>query len=81
MTKPKAVKRRKPKKRRYKTLTLKLTAKQSRSLQNYCDARNTTPIKLIKKNIGKYLNGFEKEVPEKYLVSVNQLDLFKEDIF
>lgn len=81
MTKPKEIKRRKPKKRRFKTLTLKLTAKQSRSLQNYCDARNTTPIKLIKKNIGKYLNGFEKEVPEKYRVSVNQLDLFKEDLF
>lgn len=79
MTKPKAVKRRKPKKRRYKTLTLKLTAKQSRSLQNYCDARNTTPIKLIKKNIGRYLNGFEKEVPEKYRVSDRQLDLFIED--
>jgi hypothetical protein len=76
MTKQKEVKRRKPKKRRFKTLTLKLTAKQSRSLQNYCEARNTTPIKLIKKNIGKYLNGFEKEVPEKYRVSDRQLDIF-----
>lgn len=73
------MKRQKPKKRKYKTITLKLSARQSKSLNNYCEARNITPNKLIKKNIARYLNGFEKSVPEKYHVSDRQLDLFNED--
>ncbi len=71
-------KKRKPKKRRFKTYALKLTAKQSRSLENYCKARKTTPVKLIKKNIERFLSGFERDVPEKYKVSDTQLDLFGE---
>jgi hypothetical protein len=73
------IKRRKPKKRKFKTISIKLSSKQNRSLLNYCEARNTTPVKLIKKNIARYLNGFDKEVPAKYHVSDRQLDLFGEE--
>ncbi|MCX6233814.1 MAG: hypothetical protein NT175_03705 [Bacteroidetes bacterium] len=45
---------------------------------NYCKARGTTPIKLIKKNIQKYLDNFALEVPEHYFVTEKQLDLFRE---
>jgi hypothetical protein len=71
--------RRKKRKRkvRYSTVTFKLTAKQKRSLLNYCEARKTTPNKLIKKSIRRYINGFDKNVPEAYYVSENQLDLFE----
>jgi hypothetical protein len=79
MSNKKTAKRRKPKKRRFKTLSLKLTIKQSRSLKNYCQARNTTPVKLIKKHIGRYLSGFENDVPEKFRVSNKQLNLFDEE--
>jgi hypothetical protein len=70
-------KKRKPIK--YKTVTFKLSAKQMKSLRNYCRARKTTPTKLIKKSIRHYTEYFSKEVPEKYHVSHNQLDLFEKD--
>lgn len=57
---------------------LKLSPKQSRSLENYCKARHTTPGRLIKKVIRPYLAGYDKSVPEEYYVSERQLDLFEE---
>lgn len=44
---------------------------------NYCEARRTTPNKLIKKSIRRYLTGFDKSVPEEYYITENQLDLFE----
>ncbi|MCK9453421.1 MAG: hypothetical protein M0Q90_17130 [Bacteroidales bacterium] len=76
-TKRKSVKkRRKPKN---KTITFKLTESQFRSLSNYCKARKTTPVKLIKKNIEKYTTAYAKEVPPQYYVTENQLNLFSEE--
>lgn len=71
-----AKKRRKPK---FKTITFKLTESQFRSLSNYCSARKTTPVKLIKKNIERYTTAYVKEVPVQYYVSENQLNLFQEE--
>jgi len=45
---------------------------------NYCRARKTTPIKLIKKSIRRYIENFASEVPEELFVTENQLDLFEE---
>ncbi|OQX81373.1 MAG: hypothetical protein B6D61_00845 [Bacteroidetes bacterium 4484_249] len=64
------------KKVRYSKVVLKLSMKQKRSLINYCKARQTTPNKLIKKSISRYINGFDKNVPDEYYVTENQLDLF-----
>lgn len=69
----------KKRKRKFSSVTFKLSARQMRSLENYCDARKTTPNKLIKKKIRDYIEFFAKEVPEKYHVTHNQLDLFKKD--
>ncbi|MBN2174911.1 MAG: hypothetical protein JW731_12325 [Bacteroidales bacterium] len=71
--------RRKKRKRkvRYATVTFKLTAKQKKSLLNYCEARKTTPNKLIKKSIKRFINGFDKNVPDAYYVTEKQLDLFE----
>lgn len=68
--------RKKRKKTRYSVVTLKLTARQKKSLVNYCEARKTTPNKLIKKSIQRYINGFDREVPEEYFVHEKQLELF-----
>jgi hypothetical protein len=68
--------KRKRKKTRYTTIKLKLTSRQKRSLMNYCEARQTTPNKLIKKQIRRFLNGFDKNVPDEYFASEKQLDLF-----
>ncbi len=50
-----------------------------KSLENYCKARKTTPIKLIKMRIGEYIENFSKEVPLKYYSTTNQLTMFDED--
>jgi len=64
---------------KFKAITFKLSENQYRSLTNYCSARKTTPIKLIKKNIEKYTMHYSKEVPTQYYVSENQLNLFQEE--
>ena len=70
----------KSKRRNYKyhAVTFKLSAGQYRSLRNYCKARHTTPIKLIKRNISRFLTAYEYEVPQDLYLTENQLDLFSE---
>ena len=73
---------RKKKKRRthpYHAITFKLSAGQYRSLRNYCKARKTTPIKLIKRNISRFITAYEYEVPQELYVTENQLQLFEEE--
>jgi hypothetical protein len=64
---------------RYKTLKLKLTTRQKRSLENFCRSRGTTPTKIIKKSIRPLLDNYAASVPISKQVSVNQLDLFGTD--
>ncbi|HDO27458.1 MAG TPA: hypothetical protein ENH02_05010 [Bacteroidetes bacterium] len=68
---------RRKRRKKYRTVTFKLSSRQMKSLENYCKARKTTPTKLIKKSIRDYIEHFAMEVPEKYHVSHNQLDLFE----
>lgn len=70
---------RKKRKRKYYTVSFKLSSRQLKSLENYCVVRKTTPTKLIKKKIRDYIEMFAKEVPEKYHVTHNQLDLFNKE--
>lgn len=67
------------KKHKYKVVSFKLSAKQMKSLKNYCRARKTTPTKLIKKSIRYYTDNFSEEVPRKYYVTSNQLDIFEDN--
>ncbi len=67
------------KKPAYKTVRFKLSAKQMKSLKNYCRARKTTPTKLIKKSIRYYTENFSEEVPKKYYATANQLDIFEDN--
>ncbi len=60
----------------YKTISFKLSKRQMKSLKNYCRARKTTPTKLIKKNIRTYIESYADNVPEKFYVSHNQLEMF-----
>jgi hypothetical protein len=71
MTKKKA---RKPV--RYRTIRLKVTSRQKRSLENFCKSRGTTPNKIIKKSIRPLLENYASAVPVHQQVSVNQLKLF-----
>jgi hypothetical protein len=70
-----------PKKRkkvRYSEVRIRLSYKQKRSLINYCNARKTTPNKLIKKMIRPYISNYAVDVPEEYYITENQLDLFND---
>jgi len=64
---------------KFKAITFKLSENQYRSLSNYCSARKTTPIKLIKKSLERYTSAYIIEVPERFYISSNQLDLFPEE--
>ena len=44
---------------KYHAITFKLSQGQYKSLKNYCKARKTTPIKLIKKNIERFISHYE----------------------
>ena len=68
--------KRRRKKTKFVKITIKLSTRQKKSLLNYCRARRTSPNKLIKKSIKRYINGFDKNVPQEFYVTENQLDLF-----
>jgi hypothetical protein len=77
---PEVKKRKKRRKKvRYKEVTLKLSKNQLRSLDAYCTARKTTPNKLIKKMIRRFLTFNSKDIPEESFATANQLDLFGEE--
>lgn len=61
---------------KYHAVTFKLTSGQYKSLRNYCKARKTTPIKLIKKSIERFISNYEYEVSKELYLTENQLDLF-----
>jgi hypothetical protein len=69
----------KRKKRKFKKVEFKLTSKQMKSLMNYCAARKTTPIKLIKKRIRDYTENYSEKVPQKYYLTSNQLTMFDDE--
>lgn len=75
--------KRKSRRRNYKyhAVTFKLTSGQYKSLKNYCKARKTTPIKLIKRSIERFISNYEYEVPEELYLTENQLELFDSDDF
>ena len=64
----------------YHAVTFKLSNGQYRSLKNYCKARKTTPIKLIKRCISRFISTYEYEIPPELYVTENQLALFEDDV-
>ena len=64
---------------KYYAITFKLSSGQYKSLTRYCKARRTTPIKLIKRNIARFLTAYEYEVPADLYLTENQLSLFEEE--
>ena len=62
---------------KFKTITIKVTARQKKSLLNYSKSRRTTPNKLIKKAIRPLLQNYaDLEIVPANHVKVNQLELF-----
>lgn len=75
MPKKKVKKARKPVK--FKVITIKVTARQKKSLMNYSKSRRTTPNKLIKKAILPMLQNYaDLEVTKIKAAKVSQLELF-----
>jgi hypothetical protein len=62
---------------KFKTITIKVTARQKKSLVNYSKSRRTTPNKLIKKAIRPLLQNYaDLEFNNTAQAKVNQLELF-----
>ena len=62
---------------KFKTITIKVTVQQKKSLVNYCRSRRTTPNKAIKKAIRPLLENYKGlAVANIPAVTVNQLELF-----
>ncbi|MFH1159633.1 MAG: hypothetical protein V1733_01625 [bacterium] len=78
MPRRKVKKKRKP--IRYKTITLKLTTRQKRSLERFARSRRSTPNKIIKKAIHPLLENYADLEMSKGNGKVNQLQLFDESI-
>jgi hypothetical protein len=62
---------------RYKTVKLKLTAGQKRSLDNFCRSRRTTPTKVIKRAIRPFIENYGGKFEPVSYVTENQLQLFE----
>jgi hypothetical protein len=62
---------------KFKVITIKVTARQKKSLMNYSKSRRTTPNKLIKKAIRPLLQNYaDLEFNVNSQAKVNQLELF-----
>jgi hypothetical protein len=73
------MKKKKNKKRkpiRFKTIKIKVSTKQKKSLENFCKSRRTTPNKIIKKAIRPLLENYVNAIPPKNQEKVRQLMLF-----
>lgn len=75
MPRLKAKKRRKS--IRYKSLTIKFTARQKRSLERFAKSKRTTPLKIIKKAIRPLLENYTELEVTSNNSKVNQLQLFE----
>ncbi|MDP1622004.1 MAG: hypothetical protein Q8M08_06655 [Bacteroidales bacterium] len=75
MPRKKTKKARKPVK--FKVITIKVTARQKKSLTNFCKSRRTTPNKVIKKAIRPLLDNYaDLTVVVNKQEKQNQLQLF-----
>ena len=72
----KTLKKKKRKPVKYKTITFTVTAKQKKSLVNFCKSRKTTPAKIIKKAIRPLLTDYADLKVNNSNEKVNQLQLF-----
>jgi len=70
--------KKKIKKRKFKAIAFKLSERQKKSLDKCSKARNTTPLKLIKRAIEHYISLPNDVVPPPIPTNDNQLDLFVE---
>ena len=61
---------------RYKIIRFKLTARQKRSIENYCRLRGSTPNKIIKKQLRPLLENYENVEFRSSYVKAPQLRLF-----
>jgi hypothetical protein len=72
--------KKKVKRHKFKQITFKLSERQNKSLMKYCKACDTTPIKVIKRNLEKYLGTYEYIAQqEPSSVSERQLELFQDE--
>src|SRR5512138_3362628 len=63
---------------RYKTISITVTARQKKSLVNFCRSRKTTPTKVIKKALGPLLQNYHDMKVNVSKEKVKQLQQFSD---
>ncbi|MEI7491688.1 MAG: hypothetical protein WCK92_09840 [Bacteroidota bacterium] len=69
-------KKKKKKAVKYKQVTITISARQKKSLMNFCKSRKSTPNKIIKKAIRPLLENYENLEVNHVSSKVSQLQLF-----
>jgi hypothetical protein len=69
-------KKKKRKATKFKVIKIKVSARQKKSLENFCKSRRTTPNKMIKKAIRPLLENYVDAIPRQNSERVRQLALF-----
>ncbi len=69
-------KKKKKKAVKYKQVTITISARQKKSLMNFCKSRKSTPNKIIKKAIRPLLENYEHLEVNHVSSKVSQLQLF-----
>ena len=64
---------------KFKTIKIKVTARQKKSLENFCKSRKTTPNKVIKKSIRPLLENYAGLVPVQGNEKIKPVQLFGEE--
>jgi hypothetical protein len=80
MISSKAMSKKKKKKTvKYKQVSITISARQKKSLMNFCKSRKSTPSKIIKKAIRPLLENYHDLEVNRTSGKVNQLELFNLD--
>jgi|APCry1669188970_1035186.scaffolds.fasta_scaffold00012_24 hypothetical protein len=69
-------KKKKKKPTKYKQVTITISARQKKSLTNFCKSRKSTPSRIIKKAIRPLLENYHDLEVNHASEKVNQLQLF-----
>jgi len=74
-----ARRRKRRKKVKFRSLSLKLTEQQFKALRIYCRRNGVTPIRYLKKLINLQIERFKNDLPPENFVTPNQLELFQDE--
>jgi hypothetical protein len=80
-TKKTGAKKVKKRKIKFRKVELKVSSIQMKKIDLFCEAKRTTPNRVIKQAINEYLEAHAADIPEEEPVVKNQLKLFDPEVY